>query len=208
MEWLVLGLLLVGAYLVGAIPNGLLVGRLMGRDLLRHGSGKTGTANTMSALGRGPAALVFALDLLKGVLVALAARLIPWPSDEWGSLALGGAASVAIAGHNWSVWVRLLSGKWGGGRGIVTALGAMLLVNPLVVLVAAVVGAVVLFVSRYVVVATLAGMMGGLATAVLLVAAGQVSPWLLPGCLAWGALVAWGFHDSIGRLLRGEETKV
>lgn len=208
MEWLLMGLLLVGAYLVGSIPNGSIVGLLLGRDLLSHGSGKTGTANTMNVLGRPAAAIVFVLDLAKGMVVVALARLLPWPTEAWQNVAMGGAASAAILGHNWSLWVRFLAGKWGGGRGIVTALGAMLLVNPLVVLAAVVVGAVTLLVSRYIVVATLAGVLGGVVTSGVLVTVGGMSPWLLPGCFAWGGLVVAGFHDSIVRLLKGEERKI
>src|SRR3712207_4856740 len=131
MEWLQLALLVAAAYLLGAVPSGLLVGRLRGRELLQYGSGKTGATNSMRGLGRQAAAVVFALDFVKGLLAVLAARLFPWPSDAWLGTAVGSRGAAAIIGHNWSIWVRLLAGKWGGGRGIVTAIGAMLAVHPL-----------------------------------------------------------------------------
>ena len=180
----------------------------MGRDLLAHGSGKTGTANTLSALGRGAAVAVFALDLLKGMGAVGLARLFAWPNGAWLEVAMGLAAAAAIVGHNWSVWVRLLAGRWGGGRGIVTAIGAMLLLQAWAVLAAVMVGAAVLFLTRYVVVATLAGIGASLLTVIMLAVLGQVTPWLLLASVAWGLLVAVGFGDSIVRLLRGVETKV
>lgn len=207
-HWLQLGLLVVGAYLLGAIPNGLLVGRLAGRNLLHHGSGKTGTANTLATLGRPAAVAVFALDLIKGLLVVLIARFLSWPNDAWLYIAMSSAASSAIVGHNWSVWVRLLSGKWGGGRGIVTALGAMLIVHPLVVLAAIIGAALALAVSRYMVLGAITGALVGVVTACILVAFQQITPWLLPGCIVWALLVLAGFHDNISRLLKGTEQRL
>ncbi|HKP53897.1 MAG TPA: glycerol-3-phosphate acyltransferase [Chloroflexia bacterium] len=207
-DWLQLTLIIAGAYLIGAIPGGLLVGMIMGRNLLEGGSGKTGTANALSVLGRPAAIAVFALDLIKGVAAVLLARLLSWPNEAWLAVAMGLAASAAIVGHNWSVWVRLLAGRWGGGRGIVTALGAMLTVQPLVILAAVLAGITVLAMTRYVVLGTLAGIAASMVTIILLVLLKQVTPWLLPGTIAWGLLVVAGFGDSIGRLLKGSETRL
>src|SRR4026207_1113701 len=98
-------LLILGSYAVGAIPSGLFVGMLMGRNILEQGSGKTGTANTLRVLGKGAAVAVFALDLVKGMAAVLLARILVWPSQAWLDIAMGAAAASAIVGHNWSVWV-------------------------------------------------------------------------------------------------------
>jgi acyl phosphate:glycerol-3-phosphate acyltransferase len=208
MEWLYFVLILVGAYLVGAIPNGLIVGLLVGKNPLLVGSGKTGATNTLRAAGPLAAAVVLVLDLAKGALVVAAVRLIPWPGNEWLGLAMGCAAAAAIVGHNWSVWVRLYSGKWGGGRGIMTALGAMLVVNPWVVLAAVVGGGIALLLTRYVVVGAVAGSVAALVAVVVLGSTGELSLWLLPGAVAWCLLVIVGFHDSIGRLIKGAESRL
>ena len=207
-DWLQLILLIILAYLIGAMPSGLLVGRVMGRNLLEGGSGKTGTANAMSVLGRPAAIAVFALDLVKGLISVLLARSFAWTNEAWLAIAMGMAASAAIAGHNWSAWVRLLAGRWGGGRGIVTALGAMLMLQPLVILAAVIAGILSLAATRYVVVATLIGIAASMGTVIALVLLQQVTPWLLPGVIAWGLLVVVGFSDSITRLLKGTETRV
>jgi glycerol-3-phosphate acyltransferase PlsY len=202
MEWLQLAALVAVSYFVGSVPSGLLVSRAAGKDILSHGSGKTGTANTLSLMGRGGAALVFTLDLVKGLLVVLAARLLSWPGDAWAGVAVGAAGAAAIAGHNWSVWVRLFSGKWGGGRGIMVAVGALLAVQPLIVAAAAVVGLAVLALGRGVLAlrqgvlaATLAGIFAGTAAGLWLLAVGWITPWMFGACLAWGVLVALGFWD-------------
>src|SRR4051812_22493127 len=175
MHWLYFVLLLAGSYLVGAIPSGLIVGLLVGKSPLNVGSGKTGASNTLRAAGPAAAVTVLVLDLLKGAIVVLAARAIPWPDEAWLGLAMGCAAAAAVVGHNWSIWVRLYAGKWGGGRGIMTALGAMLVISPLVVLVAGVAGGIALLLTRYIVVGTLVGALGGLIALFALSVAGQLS---------------------------------
>src|SRR6476646_9855763 len=104
MHWLYFVLRVAGAYLLGAIPNGLIVGLLLGKNPLEVGSGKIGATNTLRAAGPMAAAAVALLDLLKGALAVLAARLFPWPNDAWLGMAMGCSAAAAVVGHNWSVW--------------------------------------------------------------------------------------------------------
>jgi len=177
MVWVQLGVLLLGAYLLGAIPNGFLLGRLRGHNLLQQGSGKTGATNTMHVLGRGPAALVFLLDLLKGALAVLLARALPWPDPQWGELA----------------------GRWGGGRGLVTALGATLLIHPLAGLVAVLGAALGFGLARDTLVGGMLGTLAGLGTIIGLAATQNVSPWVVPGGVLWTLLIMAGFQDSFRR---------
>lgn len=199
MVWVQLAALLLGAYLIGAIPNGFLLGRLRGKNLLQQGSGMIGTANTMGVLGPGAAALVFLLDLVKGALAVLLARALPWPDPQWRDLAVGAAAATAIAGHNWSLWVRLLAGRWGGGRGLVTALGAALLIHPLAGLVALLGAALGFGLARDTLIGGMLGTLAGLGTIVVLAATQNVSPWVVPGAVLWTLLIMAGFHDSFRR---------
>ena len=203
-----LALLALGAYLLGAIPNGLLVGRLRGRDLLREGSGKTGSTNTLRVLGRPAAAAVFAGDLLKGLIAVGVAGALAWPDAGWRDLAVGVAGAAAIAGHNWSVWVRLLAGRWAGGRGLVPALGALLLVHPLVAAAGVLAAVLGVALTRYMVAGAAASVLVAFGSAAALAAAGQLAPGLLPGLVAWAALVLLGFHDNFARLARGQEPRL
>jgi glycerol-3-phosphate acyltransferase PlsY len=202
-----LALAVVLAYLIGSIPTGLLVARMEGVDLLAKGSGKTGAANTMNAVGIGAAATVLAVDLVKGVLATLLAYLFPW-DGVWLAVAVTCAGAAAILGHNYSVWVRLMSGRWGGGRGIVTALGAMVLLHPLVVLVAVVAGLLGLVLTRYMVVGAIAGTIAAVVAAVILVASGSLWSWFLLAVAVWAVLVIAGFRDNLERLAQGAETKL
>ena len=111
-------LLILGAYLWGAIPSAYLVGRyLKGIDIRDYGSGNVGASNVGEHVGKWPALLLGTFDFLgKGTLpVLLAKQMDP-------SLAVqAGVGLAAIAGHNWSPYIRLT-----GGRGVATAGGVLL----------------------------------------------------------------------------------
>ena len=208
MTELGLVLLVIVSYALGAVPAGALLARLRGHDLLREGSGKTGTANTLRVLGRPAAALVLVADLLQGFLPVLVARALPWPGPGWAEAAAGLAGAAAIAGHNWSLWVRLATGRWGGGRGLVPALGAGLAVHPAVAL-AGVVGAVLgLGLTRYMVVGALCALVLGLGTAGALVVAGALPGALLLALAAWAAIILLGFQDTLRRFAAGQEPRL
>ncbi len=208
MALLQLVLLAAFAYLLGSIPTGLLVARMRGVDLLAEGSGKTGAANTMNAVGKEAATVVLAVDLAKGVLAVLLVYISYSEQNLWLGVLVACAGAAAILGHNYSVWVRLVSGRWGGGRGIVPALGAMLMLHPLVVLAAIVVGLLAILLTRLMVIGAIAGTIGAVIVAVILVAASALSPLALPAIIAWAALVIIGFRDNIERLWRGAEPKL
>lgn len=208
VELVEIALIAVVAYLIGSVPSGLLVGRLYGVNVLAEGSGKTGTANTLNSAGPVAAAIVLGLDLIKGVLAALAAYLVSWPDLLWLGVAVAVAGGAAIVGHNRSIWVRLVTGRWGGGRGLVTALGALLMLHPLVVLLAMVGAIVGIAATRYMVVGTIAGTLTGVVAATVLTGLGQLSPTLLPACILWAILVLVGFSDNIARLVQGAEPKL
>jgi glycerol-3-phosphate acyltransferase PlsY len=207
MEWLKLFSVILAAYLLGSFPSGLVIGLRLGRDLREHGSGKTGATNALRAIGRRAAALIFLLDMSKGMAAVLIARLLPWPDETWASVAMGTAAAAAIVGHIWSIWIRLFTGKWGGGRGVATVFGAMLVVSPLASMIGLIVGIVVIAVSRYVSLGSILGITTGLLVCVVLVAFGQIPLGFLPWALVCGALVVIVHHDNIQRLLRGTERK-
>ncbi len=208
MEWLQLGLLMLGAYLLGAIPNGLIVSLRLGRDLRQHGSGKTGATNALRVIGRRAAAVVFLLDAAKGIIPILVARALPWPDDTWLGVAMGGAAVAAIVGHCWSIWIRLFSGKWGGGRGVATAVGVMIMVHPLAALIGFGVGIGVILVSRYVSLGSIVGVSTGLLCVAVLALTRQIPLWFFPWGLAAGLLVVLLHRDNIERLLKGTERKL
>ena len=208
MELLQLVALAGLAYLLGSIPTGLLVARVRGVDLLAEGSGKTGATNTMNAVGKGAAAVVLAADLVKGALAVLLAYRFPWEHSTWLAIDVAWAGAAAVLGHNYSVWVRLVSGRWGGGRGIVPAMGAMLMLHPLVALAAIPAALVGIALTRLMVVGAITGTIGAVAAAVILTATGSLWPWFLPAVVLWAVLVMLGFRDNFERLSRGAEPRL
>lgn len=125
--WGVAAVCIVGAYLIGAIPFGLLIGRMKGVDIRKHGSGNIGATNVGRVLGRKFGLAAFALDMLKGLVpVALGgqwlyrqgAGLGEHTTLLWLWLAVGAGC---ILGHMFPVYLRFK-----GGKGVATSLGVIL----------------------------------------------------------------------------------
>lgn len=192
-------LLVTVAYLIGSIPWGVIVARLTGGpDPRSLGSGRTGGANVMRALGPRWALVSGLLDAAKGTVSVLLAR------------ALGAgleiellAALAAIVGHSRSIFV-----GFGGGRGIAPGWGGLLVLQPLVAIGILPIFGGVIAASRYSSLGSLtASAVAGLVIAALALA-GSLPPAYLAYAVAGPALI-WYFHaDNIGRLLRGEERKI
>jgi glycerol-3-phosphate acyltransferase PlsY len=199
-----LALVLIG-YLIGALPFGMIAGRLAGGvDLRETGSRRTGATNTLRTLGWRWAALVLLLDVGKGVAAVLLARPLyvagPPGSPEWVQAAAGVAA---VVGHNWSVFI-----GFRGGRGVATSGGGMLVLSPLTLLVVGPLAALVIWQSRYVSLGSLVA-----AVAAPLVTAGLA----LLGAVGWGAvayaaacglLIVISHGDNVARLRAGTERKL
>jgi glycerol-3-phosphate acyltransferase PlsY len=138
----------LASYLLGAIPFGFLAARLRGIDITKQGSGNTGATNVFRTLGPAYAIPVLLLDVGKGAAAAyLGMRLLDM--DSTGALLAG---ACAIAGHNWSVFLRFR-----GGKGVATSAGVGLIVFPYLLLAALVVFLVVVVTSRYVSLGSLVG---------------------------------------------------
>ena len=116
-------LVLVGCYLLGAIPFGVLVGKVArGIDIREFGSGNIGASNVLRTLGVGPALLVFVLDTAKGTAAVVACRALKM--EPW-IVVMGGVLS--IVGHSFSVFLRFR-----GGKGVATSLGMIIGLNPMI----------------------------------------------------------------------------
>jgi len=188
----------VAAFVIGGIPWGVIVARLSGGpDPRTIGSGRTGGANVMRAVGPRLALVSGLLDMLKGTAAVLLARLLGAGVEVE---VLAGLA--AIVGHSRSPFL-----GFSGGRGVSAAFGAALVLAPLASAVILVVFLGVLAVSRYTSLASLvSAAVGGVTLAVQVIATGL--PQVLLVFAIGGAILIWLFHlDNIGRLLRGEERK-
>lgn len=146
----VLSLYLLATYLVGALPFGVLVGRARGVDPRRVGSGNIGMTNVWRALGPKAALLVLALDIAKGYLPIFLARILVSPVQTeqgraWYAICLVLIGIMAIAGHNWPVFL-----GFKGGKGVSTTVGVMFALDWRAGLVVAATFFLLLAVTRYV----------------------------------------------------------
>ena len=188
---------LLASYLVGAIPTSYLAGRLFrGIDLREHGSKNLGATNVYRTLGWRYAIPVGLFDIAKGAVPVL--LFAPRVSEvQLFALACGIAA---IVGHVFSVFVRFR-----GGKGVATAAGVMLGLTPLALGVAALVWLVVVALSGYVSLASIA------AAAVFPVAVYLLERPERPEILWLDAVVAvaiiWLHRANIRRLLNGTESR-
>ncbi len=172
-------------YLVGAISPATVIARRRGVDLRGVGSGNPGAANAGRALGRRTGIAVALLDVLKGVVPTVGFGLV----DHRAGLVAGVAA---VLGHVTSPFLR---GR--GGKGVATALGAILGAHPLWALVVLVVWAVVLAGSRWI---ALASVLAALSTLVVALVVGEDVVW----AAALAAVVAARHQANfVRRLARG-----
>ncbi len=185
-------------YLLGAIPVGLLVGKITrGIDIRRSGSGRTGTTNVLRSVGPVGAAVVLLLDVAKGIAAAAIGQAL---AGEWGAVS-GGIA--AVLGHTRSIFI-----GFGGGRGVATAAGCLAILAPIALIGVVPLFAVVAWASRYVSLASLT-----VAAAAPIIVAGLVLlgragvPALVFAVLGCG-LVMLAHADNIARLRAGTERRL
>ena len=142
------------SYLVGSIPNSIIVSKLVkGIDIRKHGSGNAGGTNVFRVIGWKWGVLTILLDALKGaIVVVFIARLyldnFPFtnitPFDDF-TLVQIFCGVAAVIGHIWTVFA-----EFKGGKGIATAMGFLLTIITVDMLVAIGIFAIVVYLSRYI----------------------------------------------------------
>jgi acyl phosphate:glycerol-3-phosphate acyltransferase len=182
------------AYVVGAVPVGVVVARIFGvGDLRRQGSGNIGATNVLRTAGRLPALLTLAGDIAKGYTAVALAGL----SDD--ARVAAACAVAAVVGNCWSVFL-----AFRGGKGMATGLGAFLRLVPWAIAPAFVVWLLVTLVSRYV---SLGSVVAALSLPVAALLFGYPLPSVL-AALAVTAIVVFRHRENIARLLSGTERRV
>jgi len=192
-------IILIGAYLLGSVPFGLLLVRLTtGEDVREVGSGRIGGTNVLRVAGSWVALLSALCDLAKGLVVVLLARaLVGIPTVE----ALAGL--LAVIGHNYSIFI-----GFKGGAGTATTIGGAIGLWPWNGPILMGVGILIVAVTRYASVASIT-----VALLLPIIYALQAwlgdAPWafLIHG-LGTAALTLWALRPNIGRLREGRERKV
>lgn len=199
MRWLVA---MLGAYLLGSVPFSYLAARIVaGRDLRRAGSGNVGTTNTLRVAGEGAALIALIGDVGKGAAAVLLAQQLT------GAAAAGGLAAIAaMLGH-----VRPIFLRFGGGKGGATGFGALLALAPAVGAACAAVLLLVIALTRYVSVGTMAT---AVAAPLLVLVAEQLGwvrdggAWLPLSAAGMAAIILVRHAPNIRRLRAGIEPKL
>ncbi len=189
--------LLIAAYLLGAVPFGVLIARVGGKDITRTGSGNSGAANAFRALGPRGGAVVLLADVMKGTIACLLghAALIPVFAIPVAKAIFG---FVAILGHNYSVFR-----GFKGGKGIATTFGVVLAMSPKVALLAGLLWLACVALSKYPSVGSLAAVT---AMPLLMAFEGGSLPYIL-FCVAAAGLAIFRHRENLERLRQGRELR-
>lgn len=195
----------LGAYLIGSLPFGFIIGKFKGIDIRQHGSGNIGATNVRRTLGKKYGILCFALDFLKGFIpVFLVNILIRRQIISLTDLVIVLVAFASVVGHMWPVYL-----KFKGGKGVSTIAGILLAIAPLSLITAGLCWALVFYSSRYVSLASLT------ATVILPVSAFFFSKFdvyslslpLQIMLMALSVLVILKHISNIKRLINGTENR-
>lgn len=210
MIWQVLVIAIL-AYLIGSVNPSIILSKLLGKgDIRTQGSGNAGTTNTLRVLGKGPAALVLIIDVLKAVLaVFLGKWIITWGNTPevvkiCNDYALMASGLGVILGHNWPIYY-----GFKGGKGVATSLGVLLVIEWRIGLICLVFALILILASRMV-------SLGSISAAILY----PILVFILPGTafnnrwlyLAFATVLAlfvlFRHRANIKRLLAGNENKL
>ena len=187
-------LVIVGGYLIGSIPFGVVLVRLFrGEDIRAQGSGNIGASNVWRIYGKSLGIPVALLDVAKGFVPALVGLEV---GGEWVGVLAGVAAMV---GHARPVWLAFTR----GGKMVATAGGVSFALAPLPALLCLVAWVAVFALSRY---ASLASLVTALTLPVACVALGEPWPTVLFGTVSAVAVV-FLHRQNIRRLLNGTEAR-
>ena len=183
------------SYLLGSIPNGLILGKaIWGVNLRQHGSKNIGATNAWRTIGKAGGISIFALDFLKGAVSA-------YLGLHLGGSELAGVLCgiLAIAGHSWSVFL-----AFKGGKGVATGLGVIAALMPTVTLIVFAVWFAIVYFTGYV---SLGSIVGAALVPILTLFFGLHTEFLILGLIA-AVFIIYRHKSNIERLLNGTESKI
>ena len=187
-------LVLLFCYVLGAIPNGLIFGKLIWKkDLRQYGSHNIGATNAWRVIGAKAGILIFLLDFLKGAVSVMLAKII---FDD--ALIMVVAGLLAIIGHSFSVFLKLR-----GGKGVATGLGVIAMMMPKVTAIVFLLWLIIFAVTRYV---SVASIVAASMTPILAYVFDEPAEYILLG-LAAAVFIIFRHKENISRLKKGRENR-
>jgi len=196
--------LIILAYLLGSIPTSLIVSRTQFNiDIRDYGSGNAGATNTFRVLGSRWGTIVMIFDMLKGLLAAKLAYVLPiYQENEFFRTNFQiGLGLAAVLGHIFPIWA-----EFRGGKGVATLFGLIIAVSPWTALSCGGVFMLVLYLTRFV---SLSSILASLAFPVFILVIFNVdNNAYRVFAIAVALLVIITHQKNIGRLISGSESKV
>jgi glycerol-3-phosphate acyltransferase PlsY len=186
-------LYIVIAYLIGAIPVGVILSKIKGIDPRKTGSGNIGATNVMRAAGKAFGLLTLIGDALKGLAPTLIAMKYGLPSPVIAFIGLS-----TFIGHLFPVYL-----KFKGGKGVATALGVYIAISPYAILISFIAFILTFLKWRYVSLGSLIGT-GIMPLALIVLKAPMEYVYL---SLIIGVLIFIKHKDNIKRILSGQENR-
>ena len=202
MNYLLIAIFAVIAYLLGSINSSILIGRLFGvKDIRKHGSGNAGATNTLRTIGKKAAILALIGDALKGVIAILLTRLVLGMFIEGDLLRIAQYISgvAAVLGHNFPIFF-----QFKGGKGIVTTAAVGLMMNPFMALIVIAIGVGTIIISKYVSLGSVTAM---ISYPILVIITGGDIPYIIFSTVLM-LLAVIKHRANIKRLIKHEESKI
>jgi acyl phosphate:glycerol-3-phosphate acyltransferase len=197
-------LLIIVAYLIGSVPTSVWVSKsFFNIDIRDYGSGNAGATNTYRVLGSKWGTFVMVVDMLKGVLAVKLALLLPEYADSDINLQnlQTGLGLAAVVGHIFPIWA-----DFRGGKGVATLFGLVLGISPWTALSCVGIFSLVLYLTRFV---SLSSILASIAFPFFILVIFNVeNPVYRVFAIAVALMVLLTHQKNIGRLLRGNESKV
>lgn len=197
-------MIIILAYLLGSIPTAVWVSqRFFGIDIRVYGSGNAGATNVYRVLGSKWGTLVMIIDMLKGMAAVQLAWLLPEYADAETlfqnlQTILG---MTAVLGHIFPIWA-----DFKGGKGVATVFGMVLGISPITAVSCVGIFGIVLYLTRFV---SLSSILASISFPIFILVIFNVeNPLYRVFAIAVALLVLLTHQKNIGRLLRGEETKI
>jgi len=197
--------ILVIAYFIGAIPFGVIIGRVFrGVDIRSYGSGGSGATNVTRTLGPVAGGVVLAADVVKGLVVA---ALVRWTveGDPW---LIAAAGTTAVLGHMFPIYI-----KFKGGKGVATGLGALAVISPIAAVIA-LSGVGIAVITRYVSLGSIIGSALSLGLLIifsifeLTILGWEHDIWYLLFAIPVPIFIFWSHRSNVDRLAKGDESKL
>ncbi len=201
-------LVCIVSYLLGSINTSILISRMYGTDIRRHGSGNAGATNTLRTLGKKAALMVVLGDAIKGVLAIVLSGFVVKLCANLGGEVLETAeiyrccaGFFAIIGHNFPIYF-----KFRGGKGVLTSAAVIAVLEPVIFFCLLAIFIIIVAITRYVSLGSVCSAAGLIVFPVIILGFDH-APFIIFGVLA-GLSAIFMHRGNLIRLKKGTERKL